>query len=1047
MEPENAQKRKEAINDANVELIANINEIVADRVSKNVRDVKTFLSNPEFITEKGDQKTNIINVYEKKTYNIPDSRQEEFFILLEAIRLENRTMHYSERQETEEYGHTGIMIDIDRYQKSKDRQITREMLGTFTGHLARLLASTLDFSPLENPNGRFDYHMFVIMKAQPDLVKGSNPPVYKDGFHLLIPELQVTRGYKKYLLKLMQDKRTMASFFRGVDDGVEPPEKALDMMSASVPVYFFGGAKPGKIAYPLTHAFLIQNTQMDDLIDKISLDVADLIRGKNGDKPVNMVYELSLHSMMNTIGGHPTWLKKNVVNYKPELETHIQLVAEKTAGGLIAEDEIDESDKNVNMLTIVDPNAKYVQQLLSILDLSYVDEYNKWFKVICAIAHTSPRYKDLAIWFSQRKPDQWSPAALDKVWSDALKSTTVKAPVTLRSLVWWAKESSPEKFRDIEQANWDRVLTTLAVSNEGRVEHAIAAKVLWYMIRDKFVVDVDKRDLKVKKDYIWFEFVVEGQQMEKGELWKWRQESSPDNLHLYITEKLPSVYKNVTQYIRDKREACDDENEAKFWAGVDKTFKIYTSKLHNDGFQEGIIKQARYRFRQRGFLRELDTQWDLLGVGNGILRIGAVPELITGYHSHKVSKYTPVDYVPYDPESPYVKVLLQAFRDIFIEPDVFEYMMFHAATGLDGKESACILLFIVGGGQNGKTFIAKLKHRVLGDQYAASGKSALLVSPMERGDGANSAQMQLKGKRDFYFDEFQACEQLNVARVKSIVNPGYQSGRDLNKTQENFISTCNPLALSNFELKIDTTDHGTWRRLKQYKAKVKFCPNPDPNNPYEKKVDRRFMDEYTSDPNYLSAMLSIMVHYYSRLVVEYGGDITRVPCPTIDYETEIYRNRQDSLNRFLTTMLVVSPSAPDMGLSMLADRYIAWHQATLKIPVRGTQHDVMSQLENSKIEKMIVKIHGNQFVSGCRLKEYLEESLRDGETSLLDSIPAPTPEAIKAIVAEFDKPEVINVENELVGRNFTVHTQKTTAHTDAPLTEEDINRLLTSEVI
>jgi phage/plasmid-associated DNA primase len=230
------------------------------------------------------------------------------------------------------------------------------------------------------------------------------------------------------------------------------------------------------------------------------------------------------------------------------------------------------------------------------------------------------------------------------------------------------------------------------------------------------------------------------------------------------------------------------------------------------------------------------------------LKIGPDPILIKGFHEYKISKFTETDYVPYDPENPYVKTLMKAFSDIFPENDVRDFMLYHASTGLDARESACLLLLLVGGGQNGKSFFAKMVHNTLGNMYCAAGKSALLTAPIERAENANSAQMQMRDKRYFYFDEFNKCEVLNTGRVKAIVNPGWQSGRDLNQRQSNFRNTCNPVALSNFDFIIDTTDHGTWRRIYYYRNKVKFTDKPNPNNRYEKMVDTRYMDEYTNDP-------------------------------------------------------------------------------------------------------------------------------------------------------------------------------------------------------
>jgi hypothetical protein len=92
-----------------------IDEIIQKNVSKKVRDFKQFFSSNNFVTEKGDQRTNIINVGEKKTFCIPDTYIEEFFTLADECRKEGRMIHFSERQETSDKDRSGIMIDFDRY--------------------------------------------------------------------------------------------------------------------------------------------------------------------------------------------------------------------------------------------------------------------------------------------------------------------------------------------------------------------------------------------------------------------------------------------------------------------------------------------------------------------------------------------------------------------------------------------------------------------------------------------------------------------------------------------------------------------------------------------------------------------------------------------------------------------------------------------------------------------------------------------------------------------------------------------------------------------
>jgi len=965
-----------------------IEEIIQKNLSKSIRELRTFFSSNNFITEKGDQNTNVINVAERRTYLIPETSTEEFFITLDTCRRESLMMHYSERQETALQSKSGIMIDFDRYQRSKDPQINDGHFTAITRSLSKLLRDVIDFSEYAT-NGRFTFHIFYIRKPAVVLEPPKKPgetPTYKDGFHILIPELQVVKGLKRYINQELLSRGVMKNVFNDIDH-IDSPEKMLDTMSASNPVHFFGNSKPGKPAYPLVavhRAIILVN---EGEIDRETMDV-DLVNTgsfkltREGEPVhVNLTYELSLSFYMQKIGGHHTWLKKIQIDYKPELETKIQLMVEKAVGDIIPAGDILAVENNVDLLALNNADANYMKKLLGILDISYATEYEKWFKVICAIAHTSNAYKQLAVWFSHRKPESWSMVEIDRVWAEATNGRFVGRPVTLKAIKRWALESAPQQFAQIDKEHYVQILARFVYDNEGRVEHAHAAKVSHVMIGDKFVVDVGRNDKTGKMGYCWYEFVTPGQAMRKGEVFKYRKEIEPDNVHLFIGEHMPKVYAQVAGTIKDRKDNAANEGIMKYWAGVERNFKLYTSKLSNDGFQTGIVKQAQYRFRQRGFYEELDSYEDIIGVGNGLLKLGPDPQLIKGFHEYKISKYTETNYVPFNKLNPQTATLLRGYRDIYPEKDVFKFMMYHASTGLDNKESSCILTMCVGGGRNGKSTVAKMVHNTLGNMYAASGKASLLTAPMERGDAANSAQMQQKDKRYFYIDEFNKCEILNTTRVKMIVSPGWQSGRDLFERQSNFKNTSNTICLSNFDFIIDTTDHGTWRRMYYYRNKVKFCENPNPANPYEKPVDHKFYDEYPNDPAYLEAQLSIMAHYNAKLHLKYGGNLNMVPVPTIQRETELFRNRQDSLNRFIGEMIVISPDA-DIGLPTLALKYIDWYGRTIiGGPVKScSSNEFHSQIENSRVATNLEKRpSGIYYLVGLRLKSYPEEPLQDNE--------------------------------------------------------------------
>lgn len=962
-------------------------DIIQKHTSKSIRGLHAFFAQHMIITEKGNQKTNLINVLTRKTYCLPPDLTEEFFGLYEDCRRDKCMLHFSERQQSADRSSSGIMIDFDRYQDTADRQLSQNILVRFIRALTQLLENSL----IMPDSGTF--HCFVIMKPAVASVQGKYP--YKDGAHILIPELMVSVAYKKWLVRQLIEKSS--EIFRGLSGGA-PLNETIDKMSAVVPVHFLGSCKPGvAAAYPLTYIFKVTTDYGDVNITSLNLEQTlagphpydpescdpPTIAGKSADsinlEGINWSYELSIAQARETFRGLPTWLKKRSLQYKPSFEGIINTQSEKLADGILSDLEIRREDEEISLINLNNPNAKYLNDLLSIVDIKYAESYPDWFKVICAVSHCghSADHKAIARNFSRRRPADWSEAEFDRVWDEACNSKTV-SPVTIGSIRHWARESSPAAYVEIDNEHYETILRRSALENEGRIEHATVARLCKAMCNGKFVVDCGLNPNTGKPGYCWFEFVTPGQQMTYGEVYKWRVENEPDNVHLFIADHLPKVYAQVREYIKQKKDDAGDDPIAKYWANVEKGFKMSQRNLGNDGFQNGVIRQARFRFRQRGFMSALDADPMILGVGNGVLELGRNPRLIRGYHEYRISKFTPVDYVPFDINDEHVQILLRAFADIFPEQDVLDFMLFHASTGLTAQESACLFLMCVGGGRNGKSFFCKMIHNTVGNQHSAAGKPAILVSPSEKAGDANSAMMQLRGKRYFYVEEFNKSEILNTGRMKTIVTPGWQSGRDLYEKQANFIPTCNIVAMSNFPLLVETTDHGTWRRMYHYKNKVKFTENPDPANPYEKRVDSRYEKVYPNSPVFQSAMMSIMVEWGRRLEEEYGGDLNCVPVPTINRETEEFRNSQDYLNRWLTTYLFVSPGSPDIPMTELASTYAGWVASVGR--TRPTIDDVCGQLENSAVAKYIWRESKTRvFLRGFRIKNEPEEIGGPGE--------------------------------------------------------------------
>jgi phage/plasmid-associated DNA primase len=926
------------------------------------RNLYQYLQGVEHVyaTQKKDDRTNIIDQGEKKTYALPTEYILQLFKHLNDCRLENSITHLSEKQ----CDKSGFMLDLDIITSKKQVILTDKHLYRLTGSLFMSLQRDLKFDTESHQ------YIFYTTRQYVDTIDDNK---YKFGFHILIPGIKLDKIYKKWFLQSFKTDPALLSVL--TDLGAIDPEICLDQNSASVPVLFLGSCKLGSKPYLLSNAFEVWLEDHPWLSPPVikPVNVKDI-------EEYNLVSELSLVTEAVYDSKNPL-VKKVVYEYKQETAAKLREwdTNNKQSNKILSIDDVLLTDHSLSTLTMHNPEARYLHGLLDILDPDYYTDRNKWRNVIYALANTSDQYKPLAIWFSQKNPEKWhdnGQQALDSLWEDALNRTNSSNTLTIASVSYWANLSNPERYTSVMERSYFTILTKYVYEHGGKLQHYMIAKVLYAMLNSKFCVDVDPMTRK----YCWFEFVLPGQPMKPGEVWKWRKEVEPDDIQIYISEKLINILEQINDHIEEKKESAASDTQSVYYKKLGTAFSASKNSLFNDTFKNGIIKQASYLFRKRGFIEQLDMLPNLFGVCNGVLNIGPKCSLINYYHEYPVCRFSPINWIPFDSENKWTKIVLNAIADIIIEPDVRNWILFHAAQGLSRDTKEGLMLLFEGGGQNGKTSFLRWVAKALGP-YADKFNIQLLSCDREEADKPNSAMMKFKYINWAYAEESNKAQNLNVARMKELVNAGEVSGRDLNSKQETFTMKCNFVVASQYSFIVNTNDHGTWRRLKHYTSKTKFCPNPDPNNPYEKKDNQDFNLKYSSDPNFLSSMLSILSHYYERLQNEYGGELKNVPCPTLDIETEAFRVSQDAIHRWICECIVISPyNETEYDMGVITNNYSEWYKVHIDRKAVITSNMFIKDIMLSAISKYLKPAPSKSVVlRGCRILG-TDHALREHES-------------------------------------------------------------------
>ncbi|MDE2099315.1 MAG: hypothetical protein KGL39_18825 [Patescibacteria group bacterium] len=916
------------------------------------------------VTGQGDAATNVIDQGDRVPYAFAPDEVQQLLRCLDECRREGSIAHFSERQWFTGVFKTGIMLDYDPVITDPKRTFQTEHFTRYAKALARRLQHDLDFSA-HKVNGKFAFHVFFIVKPRAAPIK-DRPGMHKYGLHALVPGVRVSRGYKKWLVREFRAEPAVAAVLREIG-AVGDPAACLDAGSASVPVLFFGSCKRGgTVAYALGAAVAVTLYLDTDEPPDVRVLTDDELA------PFCLTAELALHADAAYDTGEPLVRKLDFEPVAP-IRAKVEDLAQRSAGDAIAEDELARADHDIATLTLYNAEARLLHSLLDILPPEHYTDRNRRRDVIFALANTSESLRPLAAWFCQKFPLRWNLPlsdngrdAFERLWADALRARAARAGaecLSKGSIIHWA-QASP-RFAEVMHRSYYNTLRKFAFDSGGRLQHAMVARVLHVMVGAKFCTDFAPG----KTAFDWFEFVVAGERMERGEVWKWRLEPRPVALQLYISDHLAKVFEQLAEFIDAKAQAARDEREAKYYAALARNFAASRNNLHNDAFKAGVVSQCQHVFHRRGFAKALDRAPDLLGVGNGVLRLGAACRLIDHFHEFPVSRFTPVPWRRFDPDrSAWDRTVLRMVVDVLPEEDARLFFMMYFASSLYGGAKESLMLIWEGGGQNGKTALVKAAANALG-AYGKKLAIGLFTAEREDPNSPNSALMALKDTRLGYVEELNKAERANPARIKELVSSGKVSARETFGRQEEVEMTANILVASQYSFIITVSDHGTWRRIKHYTSKVKFVARPDPRNPLEKQENQAFAREYPGNPDFLEAFLAMLVHFYERLQREFGGQVKNVPAPTIEFESEAYRNSQDSLNRFISERVVVAPDhGVEYPLSIVAQHYIEWYGENIERNHKHVAGDVIKDLASSALQKHLrYAVNNTQVLTGCRI--------------------------------------------------------------------------------
>lgn len=948
-----------------------------------------------------DEVANIVSVSDPKVRSkISGSLIYEFFKVYDKCRLENLSMHVTEKTLSPD-DPKGIMLDFDIYQKNnisllagKDSIIT-SIVSIYFQHLYKFV----DLFQHEN-----DYYINIFITKRPKTpIINIEKQVYKDGFHVLIPEIMISKKVQTAILlsaipditELFRDK------FRDEILNIDPNDNYGDLIDKAcchVPIILLGSDKIG-VSKPTPELYLYQTLNIRN--SNTSFNDFTTIPFKRLSK-FNISYELSLVHVHVGIQYTPLTNKREFV---PRDEGMISAIVNKNKIVSVKEnDEYQLFDKDISIKSLSDPNLRTVSELCDMLSASRMTQYDTWMKFILLMSSISicgdnEAYKSITLRTSQ-KSGKYS--GMDNnflsIWNSGKTDGCTQRKYTIGTLYFWAAEDNPIRYLEWQKTNIAHTVKIICIQYAGKINHAQVARILYAMFSHKYRYNVHyNKSAKDICDGPWFEFITD-KDYQAHPLWhfKYMPCETPSSMEEYIANILPKIVMEQANCIKNDLEKGGDEDDKSRIMMLKTIYKNLSASAHSFGmsaFVKGVIDMAKKAFRDEQLYEKINATPYLLPVQNGILDLNPFSKnengkfkvkLIQDKHDYFVSNVVPVPYTPWKDISNTIAEIETRIINRFIpEPDMRKYFMLYLSTGVIDGVKDLLFLELVGGGENGKSIIMSLYENTLRGYTVPADMSVL--SHITNDPSKHSSHIAaFKHMRMIRLNESEPNTVIAQSSLKKLLSGEDLSYRESFGRQSKMTLCANIIVTTNFEPNIPTNDHGTWRRILQYVCKCKFV-HTNPTNQFEHKADHG-IGEFIKSPHTQRAFLTLLLHWYEILQNEYGGtlkNLTPKEFPTIYRETQEYRNRQDHINNFIFRKIVFSPNNHEYNLSEVSLEYKKWYETHIGTHCKFTISNLITLFENSRLKKFLTKRHGDVFLTSHRILK-IDGEMDEGELMMID---------------------------------------------------------------
>jgi len=861
----------------------------------------------------GDKTSNILG----GSFHIPDDNYNNFLQQYCTDIVKKGKIEYLTEKQLENGGPYAIDLDF-RYDYEVRTRLHND------DHVDEFVVGMLDvLKSMYQMDDTTCFNIYVMQKDCVNPVKEKN--LTKDGIHILIG-LKADKTTSLYLRNQMLGK--MEGIFEKLPL-TNSYEDVYDkgVASGSNQWQLYGSQKPNHLPYKIYKIYEITYDQDDqefmmDELDKQTFDVCENIEKlsvrntKNPQLFIKSDFAGKYEEFKNAINGKVNRVStpqsggissKKVFGNEQELFKQISSPEEL---GLLVDSFLENiGEENYEL--------KEYHSYVMALSPSYYGNgsYNNWIRVCWALNNTHERMLLTWIAFSAKAPNfcYSSVSELIERWNSCENNLE---GLTKKSIVYWIKEDNPTAYNEIHKQNISFIINQIVYGvggasnfiNDNDVSDDVFGQILYQLYKGEYIcASIEKNT--------WFKYLNN----------RWQKDDSGISLRAKIQRIKILLHEKLQEFNTVIVNTSTDENEN---SGIDKVKKVQRrllkiiQKIGNASVKKNILTEAKELFYDANFIEYLDSKPYLIAFNNGVVDFEK-KEFRKGRPEDYISLSTNINYIKLnDTHKDIVTEIRKFFRQIYPQPELYEYMWEHLASCMTGWNKMQTCQMYIGDGQNGKSAVIQLMALVLGN-YKYEVTPAIITNDRVKVGQTSPEMLGMKGKRMVCIQETKKTDTLNEAIFKQITSANDPvTARGLYAEQVSFIPQFKLVIASNYLMNIEATDHGTWRRVRVAPHVSLFTDNPvqgDREKPYQFKKDMDIGEKKFPIWKEIMASMLIDIAYDTQGVVK--------DCDIVTSKSREYMESQDSIAEFLRDKVAQRDGA-HITKQDISSEYSIWYQQT-----------------------------------------------------------------------------------------------------------------------